>query len=350
MKAKHAFYWIIAIGILTFGVFYFGWEEVLTTLKKADPLITGGLILLKLVTLFLVAYRWQYLLKKSNQNISLHLAMLINLGGTFVEGVTPSARLGGEATKIYLFHRHTSLSYSNLAGVLLTLKYFSLMPFLVIVITAFVLGFLRYPLPYTFFLALLFLILFFITLALIHHLGGKNEIIEESAGVEQTSKTEAEERTIPKGLLHRILYFIQNKVSALINFIHRSSVHSRSIVNTSERINLIIVSTLIWLLYPLKVYIVTYMLGFNIDIITVFIIAFTSYLVSLLPLLPGGLGLYEGSMLFMFSIAGYSPAEGLAVALLSRLIIYWFPLLLSAFATAYLAISHNNKSIVKNNP
>ncbi|MDO9574199.1 MAG: hypothetical protein Q7I94_04310 [Candidatus Contubernalis sp.] len=41
-------------------------------------------------------------------------------------------------------------------------------------------------------------------------------------------------------------------------------------------------------------------------------------------------------MAFMLTGMGLSPAEGLTVALVSRFITYWFPLIFSAGAAAYL--------------
>ena len=53
---------------------------------------------------------------------------------------------------------------------------------------------------------------------------------------------------------------------------------------------------------------------------------FVAYLVSMLPLFSGGLGSFEGSMALLLLLGGITPAEGLAAALLSRVITYWFPL------------------------
>jgi len=101
---------------------------------------------------------------------------------------------------------------------------------------------------------------------------------------------------------------------------------------------LIAVSALIWLLYPVKVFLVTGMLDLKISVPAVAIITFTAYLVSMIPLLPGGLGSYEGTVVLMFAFFGIGPAEGLAVALISRLITFWIPLFWSAASAFYLAV------------
>lgn len=79
------------------------------------------------------------------------------------------------------------------------------------------------------------------------------------------------------------------------------------------------------------------MLNFDVGIVAIAVITYTAYLVSLFPLLPGGLGSFEGTMALMFASYGeIFFAEALAIALVARFVTYWFPLLLSALLTAYL--------------
>lgn len=345
MNIKYALYWLTAVTILTLVVFYLGWEEVISTLGQADPAFLTGLFLMKTVTMFLVAYRWHYLFRKTNQNLTFPMTLAITMTGSFVENVTPSSRLGGEATKVYLFHRYTSLTYTNLGGIFLAIKYFSLIPFLVIVSASLILAFLRYQLPPVIFLAFLLLVLFFLVLAWMHHMGGKRK--EKSGTCDhgtQAGENAGKQENTDINTAQRIILFLKKKTAAAVNFLQVASIHSRSFVTNTERFTLLVISTLIWVLYPVKVYLVVYMLGFNIDIVTISIIAFTAYLMSLIPVSPGGLGIYEGSMVFLFSLAGFSPAEGLAVALLSRLVVYWFPLLIYAMAASYLALMHGSLS------
>jgi hypothetical protein len=125
-------------------------------------------------------------------------------------------------------------------------------------------------------------------------------------------------------------------------FFEESIYHSRKLITVKERYWLFSVSLLVWALYPLKIYVVALMLGFNVEPLFVAIATYTTYLISMIPLLPGGLGTFEGSMAFMFTYAGFSFAEGLAIALLARLVTFWFPLILSGVMTAYLVWMGND--------
>lgn len=329
MNIKHALFWIAVIIIITSAVFYFGWEEVISAVGEAGPLLMGVLFLMQLLTLALIAFRWYYLLNKNSLNISFGRVFAINMAGNYIESITPSVKLGGEAAKVYLLRRHTRNSYTSLAGMMLTIKYYSLMPFLVLSGMLLGLAAFQYELPGISFMAFLFLVVFFIVVAWIHHRGGVSDHDNETSPV--SGKGRAKDS------------FVRKKSGAIAGFVRKASAHSRSIARAEDKVVLLIVSAIVWVMYPAKVYLVASMLGLDIGPVTVAVITFTSYLIGLLPLLPGGLGIFEGSMVFMFMLMGFALEEGLAVTLISRLVTYWFPLLLSAALASYLTIQPKSK-------
>ncbi len=347
MNSRQPIYWIIPILALVGAVFYLGWEEVITTLGRANPLFMIFLFLLQIFSSLLVAYRWHYLLQKKHHTLPLTTIYAITMTGSFVENATPSSRLGGEATKMYLFHRYTSHSYSDLAGITLCLKYFSLMPLLIIISIFLIPGIMRFDMPPITYVAFAFLVAFVSLLAFIYHRGGKNEESRNNSEEIPSSKNDFTPKRTSLFSLNNFSSFIKEKYQAISNFTRQASIHSRNIITTGDRVILILISIFIWGLYPLKVYLVVTMLGFGLDIFTIAIVSFSAYLVSLLPLSPGGLGLFEGSMVFMFALVGISPPQGLAIALLSRLVIYWFPLLISAISASILAMKNEELLLAK---
>ncbi len=182
MHSKRSIFWIIGLTLITILIFYFGREEILGLLIKANPKTMGGLFLLQIYTLGLTAFQWHLMLKKA--------------GATCSPG------------------RETEPD--------------------------------------------------------------QNVILEKSAGK------------------------IYQKFRTIIAFTKKASANSRYLVNFRERIALIIISTLIWSLYPLKVYIVCRMLFIDVDFLTVAMVTYTAYMISMVPLLPGGLGSFEGSMALLF--------------------------------------------------
>ncbi len=342
MTNKKPLFLIAGLAVLTFFAFLFGWQEVTTQLSRANPAIMAALFILQIVTLALTSLQWQFMLRKAGYSCSGSNVFLIILAGNYVESVTPAAKLGGESAKLYLFKRLTSLPGEKLAGILLALKYFSLLPFLILTTISFGLASWRYQLPVVVPGAFIFLVIFFAVIWWLHKKTGQNK-----TGLSHAPKSFQE--SIPG----KTADLITLKYITFKNFISKTSDHSRNLVSPLEQLAMVAVSTLIWLLYPLKVYIICRMLSLEIDLATVTMVTFTAYMISMVPLLPGGLGSFEVSMTLLLSLSGIHPAYGLSATLLSRLVTYWFPLILSAFASAFIARTlitgfPGNSKILKN--
>lgn len=338
MDVKKLILWISGLVILTIAVVALGLEEITASVRQVKPETLVLLLVLQILTLLSLALQWQFLLKKLKQNLSFALVFAITLAGNYVESVTPAVKLGGEAAKIYLFRQHSSLDYDLLAGILLALKYYSMLPFVCLVVVFTGSAFINFNLPHLVLSAFAFLLLFFAAIALVYFKAGTKPILGSVRPVP--------DRLIPlpgsnisMGILREGLVSLKKRLVKIIMFVNRAAMYSRSMANCLERLALITLSTLVWLAYPVKVLLVARMLNLEIGIIPIAVITFTAYLISIVPLLPGGLGSYEASMTLMFSIYGFSLAEGLSVALLTRLVTYWFPLLLSALAVILLALA-----------
>ena len=120
------------------------------------------------------------------------------------------------------------------------------------------------------------------------------------------------------------------------SFMIETSSHSKTIIEDSrKRIFLFAIAFTVWALYPVKVYLVARMLGYNLNQVVVIISTYTAYLVSMVPLLPGGLATFEGTMALVLSSEGIASYEAFSIALTTRLITFWIPLVISGFVTIY---------------
>lgn len=339
---RHSLLWLLGIAVLTALVFILGGEELKKILFQADPFVMGVLFLVQLGTLAAAAWKWHYLLGKLVRELSFTKIFTLFLAGNFVESVTPSVKFGGEAARIYLLRRYTALSYGKLTGVLFTHKYISLLPLVLLAAVFLGMAALRYELPVVVYFSFLGLGAFFILVAWLAR--GKQLLADDSPGIgPEECYVQDDQRDKCRGglFLWKLIHVVRAKGGKLLAFLQEASRHSSNLTGPSERKALMLLSLLVWFIYPLKVYLVSFMLGYEIGLVTAGIITYAAYLVSMFPLLPGGFGSFEGSMVFMFSLAGFSPAEGLAVALLTRLVTYWFPLLLSAVAVGNLFLKRN---------
>ena len=64
--------------------------------------------------------------------------------------------------------------------------------------------------------------------------------------------------------------------------------------------------------------------------ICLYAVTFISYFAAMIPILPGGLGTFEGTMSGLLLVYGLTPEEAVAVSLVFRFVTFWFVVLLSA--------------------
>jgi uncharacterized protein (TIRG00374 family) len=97
-----------------------------------------------------------------------------------------------------------------------------------------------------------------------------------------------------------------------------------------------LLSFFIWFLYPLKLLIISYSFMAGADVFFVAATTFAAYLVALIPIFPGGLGGFEGTMSALLVSVGFVLNDALAVTVLFRFFTFWFVLLMSlAFIGVY---------------
>jgi glycosyltransferase 2 family protein len=337
MAIKNLLLWITGLIVLTIAVFWLGLEEIISSIRHINPGTLAFLFALQVLTLLAAAIQWQFLLKKAKQDLSLGLVMVITLAGNYIESITPAVKLGGEAAKVYLFRQYSSLDYDHLAGIILALKYYSMLPFLCLAFIFSGSAFINFNLPSLALGAFAFLLLFFVVVLMLYFKAGNNPV-HGSAMPPSVWCSPLSEKNCNMNILGKGLLSLKKRLDKIRGFVNRAAIFSRSITNRLESLALISLSTLVWVVYPFKVFLVARMLGLEIGLFPIAVITFTAYLVSMVPLSPGGLGSFEATMTMMFSLYGFSPAEGIAVALVSRLVTYWFPLLLSALAAASLTL------------
>ena len=90
-----------------------------------------------------------------------------------------------------------------------------------------------------------------------------------------------------------------------------------------------ILSLIIWNLFPLKAYLVSAYLSINISYIPILAVTYLTYMIGMVPLLPGGLGSFEASAVLFLSSMGIETYEALAFTLIFRFITFWFVFLVS---------------------
>jgi len=296
-----------------------GLDEIMMIVRSINPIFLTGLFLLQAFTLLMVSSQWLFMLKDNESSIAFHEVFTIHMAGKFVESVTPSSKFGGETAKVYLFKKKMRITYQNAVSFLLAYKYISLLPFLILSFLFLVIASIQFYLPSFVYISFMILVFFFVLLLVLIHWG---KVRFDSDDIKSDKRN--------------ILIIISSKIKKVLEYLNKSRNDVEKILSRSERSKLFAISFLVWTLYPVKIYLVATALGFEVGLIISIIATYSAYLVSMLPVSPGGLGTFEGTMATVFMISELSFAEGMAIALLARSATFLFPLILSAVCTTYL--------------
>jgi len=91
---------------------------------------------------------------------------------------------------------------------------------------------------------------------------------------------------------------------------------------------LIVTALCIWMLYPLKLYLLALQLMPSINILHISAATFLSYTVAMIPIFPGGLGGFEATMTGLLLFMGFAQGSALVVTVLFRFATFWFVILM----------------------
>ena len=329
--------WLLGVFALVILVFYRGRGELMTAFYRVEIGTLLLLISLQVLTLSMITYQWYYLLKRANEDkenltdkgLTFFGTAVFYLAGSFVEKVTPSSKLGGETAKVLLLYRKTDLNVSDLFSVVFLQKYIMLLPLLILCLLTVVVGLktgVRLPQILSLSVPLVF-VLIVVVFLLQKYFKVFTRIGQWSLGF----------------LLNSRIKIIKRGANSLAKIVDAGFFN----MSPGEKRFLMGLSFFVWGLYPLKLYLVSRMLNYNISLLFVIIVTYAAYFAGILPLTPGGLGTFEGAAGLLFVLNGFDFAQGLTLALITRLVTYWFPLLLSLLAAVYVLHVYNREAGVK---
>ena len=290
--------WLLGLVTLGLLIWWLGWDQIWSALRVANPRVLLLLCLLQAVTLLACAGQLWYVLRCSGISLPFSTVFSIYMAGGFVESVTPALKFGGEGVKIYLLRQQTRAEYQHLMGAFLTYKFLSIVPFSILLLSTgllYVHPLIGLPVPV---IGLLFLL---------GGLGCWALLRRQRASSAQPS---------PVTNLGKARRFVAGSLAC-----------ARQTVNGRRMAFMVLIWTGIWMLYPVKLAMVGLGLGLRLPVIPLAVVLYSSYLISMLPLAPGGLGSFEGSLVLFLGGLAVAPQTALAMVLMLRSVTYWFPLL-----------------------
>ena len=105
--------------------------------------------------------------------------------------------------------------------------------------------------------------------------------------------------------------------------------------NTKICIVLFLLSFLIWLIYPAKMYLLAVQVFPGVPVMYIGAVTFVSYMVAMLPIFPGGLGGFEGTMIGLLLAVGFLQSDAFIVTVVFRFVTFWFVMLFSIVFIAF---------------
>ncbi len=268
--------------------------------------------------------------KELKGDVRFSVVLDVIMKGTIIESITPALKTGGELTKVLLMRSKWNISGSDAVAIVCFQKVISLYPFILLCIVAF--GWLvtsgqnQSENLYILIEGMLFLfIVVFISFSLAILFPHKIILYIERLPVNGVTK-------------EKILGHMGN---------FRNSIGMLR-PERAQMFRLTLLSFIIWALFGLKAYLLAISMDMDIGFAAVFTVTMLSYMVAMIPVSPGGLGTFEGSIMLLLIPLGISAPVGITFALVLRFATHWFALMLSMAYIGSLKVSNHFRSAATN--
>ena len=288
---------ILAVLLL---VWFTDFQEVFAVLLDFQLSILVLICTVQLAKYILLAIQWKSIVKASGHHIGFGKMTHIIMSGKFIECITPGFKVGGEITKTVMLPKHTSMSIAEAIAVTATQKSLN-------------------------FLALIVLCLLSVTALL------SNIHLSINPSLKTTLLVGA---LLLLGLGMGLVALISNPQWAKTVLPQKNIETFRLTVTKMYRrpiwlVGQMTLTLIIWSTYAIISIIIAETMGIGIKPLYTVIATYLSYMLGMIPLLPGGLGTTEAGLTGTLAIFGVTVNTAMAMTLMLRLVTYWLILLVS---------------------
>jgi uncharacterized protein (TIRG00374 family) len=304
-------------------------------------LITLGL---EFVIILLWTERWKLILNVLHSAPKFKQLFLMMFTSLFGNNVTPGAA-GGEPLRAYLLNKFEDIPFETAFASATADRVFEFFPFVLVSTLA---AYLIFTLNIGFWTSLLISIMIIITMiifGLIIYVGYKKEVATRII-------ISIAKRIFPyvKKLTSRETSFVNVK-NKLIEYIETFTTGFQGVLRDHRMFIIgILISFLMWGLDNLRFYLTFAAIGYYPPLVPMIIIYTIAILISILPTIPGALGIREGVMVALFLPVGVPADVVISVSLLDRVVTYLIPTFIGAFTTFYYGKKYKNKEKRVNSP
>jgi len=308
--------------------------EMLQVIKSANYLLIAAAIAAYFISVAVWAGRWQTALSFINCRVCFLTRFLILCATIFLNNISPGARVGGDPFgRLYMLRKLENIGYSS--GMASLIGEFALTPLVVV-------SFLMAGLFLQFGKGSLQLGLVLIAAWVVASLGTVffPRLLKRRTALKGIS-------SIARRILNRIGRL--RDVQATLEGIEAFYSSTYTIIDRWQKVLLIGGWTLITSgLDVFRFYAVFLALGYHATVPTLLVASSAQIIVGVVPLLPGGLVLVEGSLISLFVLFGVPPDVAMATTVIERAITFALSTVVGAGVFSYLGIKMVATSQVQN--
>ncbi|OYT43285.1 MAG: hypothetical protein B6U88_01450 [Candidatus Aenigmarchaeota archaeon ex4484_56] len=315
---------LIGLLLLSIVIYFSGGMEVLNLIFSVNFIYLVIAILCEFIIIILFTIRLKSILYNQKYKLPVKEIFKILLAGSAVNQLTPVLKIGGEPLKVYYLSKKEVPTSKASASIIVEIvsELASLYIFLLLLVLF--LSFYKYlPLDYLYievFITLLFIVSVVVSF--------KFMLSEKRV-----------ENFIRKYLL-KVFKGRGNDVKV------SSKLFSYTILNLFKDKKLCFcifsLSFLARIFEILRLYFIFLAINFNLNLFLILVFWVLQILFSMIPWLPGGLGLVEGGTISTLALLGISTKYSSSIVLLDRFIGLWIPVLTGLISVKFIKISRKH--------
>ncbi|WP_026895272.1 lysylphosphatidylglycerol synthase transmembrane domain-containing protein [Clostridiisalibacter paucivorans] len=309
---KNLLYCLGAVAII-FLLLNLDFAEIFLSIKTVPLYLLFISLTLQIITMVLISIQWKTMVNLIDKDCKLADILKMNMKGNVVDAITPGVKVGGELARLYDIKVRLGLNTSDGAVVVGLQKTASILSF--------------------YSLTLLSLIWFYFNIGqtdLHHMLIFSTIVIIFGIGFIVIILAFLNPKPIESLLLK--IAIKENTKDKLKNLFQRYVISLKKFKKKKKKFFLqILLSIFIWILFAFKMYLILIGLNIKLNMLSIASITYLSYIIGMIPLLPGSVGSFETSMTYLLSMKGVAIEKGIAIAIIFRFVTFWFEFFISLF-------------------
>lgn len=317
---------ILGVAIIFLLAALTGFGKIVDAVYQTDKRIYSLAFVVQVSAILVWLTKWKILAGSIGLNVRTRRMFPILLSGIFVNTAVPSARVGGEPLRAYMFSKIGKIDIDKSFASIAADRAMDGIPFLIILVIS--LGFILKmgDLP-LYAVILLISASSFVVFGIVAYL----YFIFHP----QPAKTvifwflNKLRRIISK---FRPIEYIKDKIE---NFMTGFAIKAREIFSNRRRMVLALgLASTYWFLNIFRMWLVFLAIGQSVSLWAIGIATVMGLVLHMIPI-PGGLGIVESVYVLIFNAAGIPPGPAFTAAILDRGISFWFTSLFSAGGIAW---------------